>query len=165
MAPIYRNQTKHGLAKMETKKIPETDRIDEILMMCPRNCPVYSQISNFSIALYALGYFDAPDLMAVDELDLTEAANVLRDDFTEIPGSNLPTDYCMGESQERYLLVIGDPEFPRHFAVAVDTRDKRPFFSKLRYTGSGYDSLEELMDEFEGEDNMDREDIHYFRKI
>jgi hypothetical protein len=67
------------------------------------------------------------------------------------------------ENPERYLLVAGDPAFPEHFAVLTDLSSKRPYFSKLPSFGSGFDSKEELMDEFAGIDGITPGDFHYFK--
>jgi hypothetical protein len=48
--------------------------------------------------------------------------------------------------------------------VLADTKSVRPFFSKLRFFGSGFDSLEELISGFVGQDGVTYDDIHYFRK-
>ena len=142
-----------------------TERIEEIMMMCAREHPVYEQISSFSVALYTLGFFDCPDLMSFQDVDSHEAAALLSEQFMEIKAEALPLDYHITGSKEMYLLVIGDPQFPIHFAVLVDTRSDRPFFSKLPFFGSGFDSLPELIDEFAGIDGVTREDIHFFKKV
>jgi len=150
---------------MDLNQLLVLERIDEVTMMCARDNPVYEQIGNFSIALYVLGYFEGPDLMSIYDLDVGEASAILRDDFEKIVKSDMPLGYNIAESKERYLLVVGDPDFPAHFAVVVDTTNKRPFFSKLRYMGSGFDTLDELMCEFLGEDGICYGDLHYFRKL
>lgn len=142
-----------------------TERIEEIMMMCAREHPVYEQISSFSIAFYTLGLFDCPDLMSFQDVDSHEAAAALSEYFTEIKPEALPRNFNITESKERYLLVIGDPLFPIHFAVLVNTQSSRPYFSKLPFFGSGFDSLEELIDEFAGIDGVTRDDFHFFKKI
>jgi hypothetical protein len=142
-----------------------TERIEEIMMMCAREHPVYEQISSFSIALYTLGFFDCPDLMSFQDVDSHEAAAVLKEHFTEIKPEALPRNFHITESKERYLLVVDDPLFPVHFAVLVDTQSARPYFSKLPFFGSGFDSLKELMDEFVGLEGVTRDDFHFFKKI
>lgn len=140
------------------------ERVKEIMMMCDREDPVYEQISSFSIALYTLGYFDCPDLMSFQDVDAQEAAVILRQHFTPVSVEIVPWDYHITQSEEKYLLVIGDPLFPLHFAVLTDFRNERPYFSKLPLFGSGFDSLPELMDEFSGYDGVRQYDVHYFRK-
>ncbi|RJP86953.1 MAG: hypothetical protein C4518_12865 [Desulfobacteraceae bacterium] len=135
-----------------------SERISEIMMMCDRAHPIYEQISSFSIALYAMGFFEAPDLMSVQDIDSQEAAAILREHFTEVRAEDIPDGYAVSKSKEKYLLVAGDPAFPVHFAMVTDIRSDRPYFSKLPFFGSGHDSLNELMADFSG-----REDIHYFR--
>ncbi|MFO7838429.1 MAG: hypothetical protein R6X08_02870 [Desulfosalsimonadaceae bacterium] len=140
------------------------ERIKEIMMMCDREDPVYEQISSFSIALYTLGYFDCPDLMSFQDVDGQEAAAILKENFTPVSAEDVPWDYHITQSPEKYLLVIGDPLFPLHFAVLTDIRSERPFFSKLPLFGSGFDSLAELMEEFSGYDGVSRYDVQYFKK-
>ena len=140
------------------------ERVKEIMMMCDREDPVYEQISSFSVALYTLGYFDCPDLISSQDIDAQEAGVILKEDFTSVPSEDLPWDYHIARSDERYILVMGDPLFPLHFAVLTDFRSERPFFSKLPLFGSGFDSLSELMDEFSGYDGVNRYDVHYFKK-
>jgi len=145
--------------------VSETEKIHEVRQVCSRNNPIYEQISNFSIALYAVDYFTAPDLMGVDDLDTTEAAKILREDFQKIDANKIPMGYDISASDERYLMVIGDPDFPEHFAAVSDTKSKQPFFSKLDFMGSGFDSLEELIKEFSMADTKADLDISYFKKI
>ncbi|MGM0452854.1 MAG: hypothetical protein ACQERN_06795 [Thermodesulfobacteriota bacterium] len=140
------------------------DRIKEIMMMCDRINPVYEQVSSFSIALYTLGHFDAPDLMSVQDVDAQEAAAFLSEHFTPVRPKDLPRHYRITQSDSRYLLVIGDPLFPLHFAVPTDLTKERPFFSKLPLYGSGFDSLAELMEEFAGYDGISRYEAHYFKQ-
>lgn len=140
------------------------ERIKEIMMMCDREDPVYEQISSFSIALYTLGYFVCPDLMSFQDVDAQEAAAILKEHFTPVSVEEVPWDYHITQSDEKYLLVIGDPLFPLHFAVLTDFRNERPYFSKLPLFGSGFDSLSELMDEFSGYDGVNQYEVHYFRE-
>lgn len=141
-----------------------SERIKEVTMMCDRENPIYEQISSFSIALYILGFFDVEDMLSFDDLDQCEAGVILKENFTQVSKEDLPSDYRITESREKYLLVIGDPLFPIHFAVLADTKSERPFFSKLRFFGSGFDNLEELISGFVGVDGVSYDDIHYFKK-
>jgi len=140
------------------------ERIKEVLMMCDREDPVYEQISSFSIALYTLGYFDCPDLMSFQDVDGQEAAAILEEYFTPVSPEDIPWDYHITQSEEKYLLVMGDPLFPLHFAVLTDFRNERPYFSKLPLFGSGFDSLSELMEEFSGYDGVNQYEVRYFRR-
>ncbi|MBA3029663.1 MAG: hypothetical protein FP816_12780 [Desulfobacteraceae bacterium] len=150
---------------MSAEGLRTKERIEEILTMCARENPVYEQISTYSVALYAMGFFPCADLMSFQDVDSREAAAVLRDYFTEIREEALPNDYHILDSRDRYLMVGGDPLFPVHFAVFVDSRSPSPFFSKLPFFGSGFDSLEELKNEFIGIDGIKSSDFHYFKKI
>jgi len=150
--------------QIDDQGIIVSDRIEEVMMMCGRSHFIYEQIGNFAIALYVLGFLDAEDIMAVNDIEAGEAAGLLTEHFTEIKEKDLPLNYSIEKSKERYLLVIGDPLFPLHFAVLADTQSQRPYFSKLRYFGSGFDSLQELMSDFLGEDGLGYKDIHYFKK-
>jgi hypothetical protein len=149
---------------MNHEKLLISERIDEVKMMCDREHPIYEQISCFSIALYVIGYFNCADLMSFDDVDTTEAGCILKEDFTEITEEELPSEYNILESPDKYLFVFGDPIFPEHFAVLTDTRSEKPFFSKLRFFGSGFDSLEELKSEYLGKDGVGYNDLHYFKK-
>ncbi len=140
------------------------EKIDEVNLMCSRDNPIYEQISNFSIALYVLGCLEAQDLMSVEDMDMCTAAEILQEHFEKIENKDMPVKYSLAGSKEKYLLVLGDTAFPKHFAVVTDTKNKRSFFSKLENIGSGYDSMEELLSEYPGEDGVCRQDIHYFRK-
>ncbi len=143
----------------------KTQRIGEVNEMCSRKNPIYEQVSNFSIALYALDYFNAPDLMSIDDLDTTAAAEILKENFEKIDEKEIPVGYDISGSDERFLLVIGGPDFPDHFAAVADTKSRQPFFSKLDFMGSGFDSLEELKDEFCLNGKKTNPDINYFRRI
>ena len=141
-----------------------SERINEVKMMCDRENPIYEQISCFSIALYVIGHINCADLLSLDDLETTEAGCILKEYFSEIKGEELPSEYNILESPDKYLLVFGDPIFPEHFAVLTDTRRKKPFFSKLRFYGSGFDSLEELKSEYLGKDGVGYNDLYYFKK-
>jgi hypothetical protein len=141
------------------------ERIEEILMMCARKNPVYEQISSFSVALYAMGFYTCSDFISFPDVESGEAAAILKDYFVEIREEALPMDYHIADSKDRYLLVAGDPLHPVHFALFVDSLSASPFFSKLPFFGSGFDSLEELKDEFQGMDGIQSGDFHVFKKI
>lgn len=140
------------------------ERINEIMMLCDRNHPLYEQVSCFSVALYALGHFDCSDFMSFHDVLVFEAAEILRDEYAPVDFDEIETDYRISKSRERYLLVIGDPLFPVHFAVLVNSGAARPYFSKLPLFGAGYDSMEELMAEFCGKDGIRLEDFRCYRK-
>ena len=129
---------------MDQEGIDVIERIDEITKMCDREQPIYEQISNFSIALYVFGYFSCADLLEADDVDNVEAGTILKEYFDKIDKEDIPSDYRITTSSERYLLVIGDPVFPTHFAVVADMQSTKPYFSKLPFFGSGFDSLNEL---------------------
>jgi len=149
---------------MNHEGILVSERIDEVMMMCARENPVYEQISNFSIALYIIGHIRCADLMLLDDIDSTEAACILKEHYMQIREEDLPSLYDIRESDERYLVVFGDPAFPEHFAVLANSTSARPYFSKLKFFGSGFDSLEELKDEFLGKDGIRFSDVAFFRK-
>lgn len=140
------------------------ERIHEIMMLCDRNHPLYEQVSSFSVALYALGYFDCSDFMSFHDVLVFEAAEILREEYSPVDFDDIEKDYRISESREQYLLVIGDPLFPVHFAVLVNNAAVRPYFSKLPLFGAGYDSMEELAAEFCGKDGVGFEDFRYYRK-
>ncbi|MBN1833862.1 MAG: hypothetical protein JW896_17300 [Deltaproteobacteria bacterium] len=148
---------------MDTEGILVKERIDEILMLCDREQPIYEQISNFSIALYVFGYFSCVDLLDADDVDNVEAGSILKEYFDKIEKKNIPPDYHVSTSSDRYLLVIGDPLFPTHFAVVADMQSSQPYFSKLPFFGSGFDSLAELKSEFIGIDGLTDHDITYYK--
>lgn len=148
---------------MDTEGILVKERIDEILMMCNREQPIYEQISNFSIALYVFGYFSCADLLDADDVDNVEAGSILKEFFDKIEKDNIPSEYHITTSSDRYLLVIGDPIFPTHFAVVADMQSSQPYFSKLPFFGSGFDSLLELKNEFIGIDGLTDKDITYYK--
>ena len=153
-----------GMGQLDRDGLLVGQRIDEILMLCDRNHPLYEQVSSFSVALYALGYFDCSDLMSFHDVLVFEAAEILRKEYSPVDYDDIAKEYRISASSERYLLVIGDPLFPVHFAVVVDNGAERPYFSKLPLFGAGYDSMAELMREFCGKEGVGREDFHYFRK-
>ncbi len=140
------------------------ERMAEIMSMCDRDNPIYEQVSCFSVTLYALGFCECPDFMSFQDVSAGEAAELLRSHFSEIDPDKIPADYHITRSKERYLLVIGDPLFPIHFAVVTDNSAERPYFSKLPFFGAGYDSMAELVSEFAGIDGVTAEDFHFFRK-
>lgn len=148
---------------MDREGLLIAERIDEVTKMCDREHPIYEQISNFSIALYVLGYFKCSDLLAVDDVECTGAACVLTEHFVKIKKEDVPLDYRISESPEKYLLVIGDPLFPTHFAVVADMSSNRPYFSKLKFYGTGFDSLAELEGEFVGQDGIGVDDISFYK--
>lgn len=139
------------------------ERIREVSKMCDREQPVYEQISGFSIALYVFGYFGCTDLLSADDVDHVAAGSILNEEFVRIEKGDIPPDYHIAESVDRYLLVIGDPLFPTHFAVVVNMQDPQPYFSRLPLFGSGFDSLEELRREFIGIDGLTTDDMAYYR--
>jgi hypothetical protein len=148
---------------MDQEGIDVSERIDEITKMCDREQPIYEQISNFSIALYVFGYFSCADLLEADDVDNVEAGTILKEYFDKIAKEDIPSDYRITTSSERYLLVIGDPVFPTHFAVVADIQSTKPYFSKLPFFGSGFDSLDELKSEFVGIDGLTADDIAYYK--
>lgn len=139
------------------------ERIDETKKMCDREQPIYEQISSFSIALYVFGYFSCADLLDADDVDNVEAGSILKEYFDKIEKENIPSDHHIATSSDRYLLVIGDPLFPTHFAVVADMQSSQPYFSKLPFFGSGFDSLSELESEFVGIDGLTADDITYYK--
>jgi hypothetical protein len=140
-------------------------RVDEARSVCARYNPIHGEISNFSLALYVLGSIKAPDIMSVEDIDMPAAAAILRENFQEIDESEIAREYNTVNSKYRFLLVLGDPLFPVHFAALVDNKSKTPYFSKLPYFGSGLDSLEALQNDFSTECTADRYTPHYFRAI
>ena len=140
-----------------------SERIDEITSMCDREQPIYEQISSFSIALYVFGYFSCADLLSAEDIDHVAAGSILHEDFKKIEREEMPSNYNICESEDKYLLVIGDPLFPTHFAVVADMQSLQPYFSKLPFFGSGFDSLAELEGEFIGIDGVTDDDISYYK--
>ena len=161
-------ESRKGLGRndiLNVNSLLAIERINEVEMMCARNNPIYGQISGFGIALYVLGCFDARDLLSVDDLDFSDAAAILKERFVEVDKMDLPPGYKIATDDRRFLMVLGDPVCPVHFAAIVDMESARPFFSKLRYFGSGCDSLEELIEDHLDEGIKSYEDVHYFRLI
>jgi hypothetical protein len=154
-----------GATDMMMESLLTIERIKEVEMMCARDEPMYEQISNFSVALYVLGCSDSQDLMSIHNFDDLDAADFLRTYFKEISKIELDASYNISRNRDKYLMVLGDPSFPKHFAVIVDMESKRPFFSKLRYFGAGYDSLEDLVNEYSDDGVDGYEDIHYFKLL
>jgi len=109
------------------------------------------------------GYFSCPDLLSADDIDNVEAGSILKEHFDKIEREDIPEDYHIAASSERYLMVIGDPVFPTHFAVVADMQSTQQYFSKLPFFGSGFDSLAELKMEFVGTDGISAEDITYYK--
>jgi hypothetical protein len=140
-----------------------SERLNEVTRMCDREHPIYEQISNFSVALYVLGHLKCSDLLFADDVDEIEAAAILKEHFVKIDKKNIPADYNICESHEKYLLVIGDPLLPVHFAVVSYMQRERPYFSKIKFYGSGFDSLAELESEFLGKDGIGFDDVSYYR--
>ena len=155
---------KPQMVKMDYEGVLTSERMAEIMDMCARNNPIYEQVSSYSVALYALGFFDCPDFMSVQDVSGDEAAEILAAEFSKIAFDEIPEDYHITESKEQYLLVIGDPVFPKHFAVVADKNKNRPYFSKLPLFGAGYDSMDELINEFAGIDGVTPDDFHFYRK-
>jgi len=152
------------VVKMDYEGVLTSERMNEIMMMCDRDRPVYGQVSCYSVAFYTLGMGDCPDFMSFQDVSAEDASEILKANFTEVPFIDIPADYHIVESKERYLMVIGDPLFPKHVAVVANLRSSRPYFSKLPLFGTGYDSMDELMDEFAGIAGVSRDDFHFFRK-
>jgi hypothetical protein len=162
--PNIVNRINERRINMDRDAILIKERINEVIMICARENPIYEQVSSYGIALYILGCFNVPDVMSIDDIDQVEAGNILKEHFIPIAENDLPSKYHISEFREKYLLVIGDPLFPKHFAVLTDINGKKSFFSKLRYFGSGFDSLEELMNEFIGEDGVTYKDVHFYKR-
>lgn len=141
------------------------DRINEAQWVCNCDTPIHSQISEYGLSLYILGLLDTPDIVSVDDYDMGMASEILRDRFLEVDETDIPQDYSAAESPDKYLMVMGDPSFPTHFAAVVDKSDSKPFFSKLRYQGSSYNSLEDIQQSFSYERDFDNLDIHYFKAV
>ncbi len=151
--------------EMGSQALLVSERIREVMLMCDRENPIYEQISSFSIALYAIGYVDCEDLMSFQDIEQHEAAAILQEDFTLVEFDNIPMDYIITESRDNYLLVIGDPLFPVHFAVITSGQGAKPYFSKLPFFGSGFDSLAELKSELAETDGIEDCEIHCFREL
>lgn len=158
----------HAGLVMNRERLGVIERIEEIMAMCHRDHPVYEQINCFSVALYALNFsgcsFNCPDLMTFHTVEEHLAAHILNDHFTEVPKEAIPSDYHITLSGETYLLVVGDPLYPRHFAVLTNQKSERPYFSKLPFFGAGFDSLDELEQQFIGIDGISAGDFHFYKK-
>ena len=152
------------MVKMDYDGVLVTEKMEEIMSLCERNRPIYEQVTSFSVALYTLEFFNAPDFMSFQDVSAGDAAEILDAEFSEIKFDNIPKDYHIARSKERYLMVVGDPRFPVHFAVVADMGAARPYFSKLPFFGAGYDSLDELKSEFAGTDGVTAADFHFYRK-
>jgi hypothetical protein len=133
--------------------------------VCARYNPIYGEISNFSLALYVLGSIKAPDIMSAEDIDMATASAMLTENFQKIDESEIPPAYRATDSENRFLLVMGDPLYPAHFAALVDKNSNTPYFSKLPHFGSGLDSLEALQSELCTERAAGQYDTHYFRAI
>lgn len=142
-----------------------SERLHEATSVCARYNPIHGEISNFSLALYVLGAIKAPDIMSAEDIDMAAAATMLNEKFQKIDASEIPDGYRAIESKDRYLLVLGDPLFPDHFAALVETESKTPYFSKLQHFGSGFDGLEELQNDYCAESTRGRHEPHYFKAI
>ncbi|MFO7686508.1 MAG: hypothetical protein R6V60_10450 [Desulfobacterales bacterium] len=147
---------------MDMEALMMMERIEEVTSLCERNSPGYENVSNFSIALYVLGCYDGQGLMSAPDVDDYDAADYLKEWFTEVQESDISPGYSIRKIKERYLVVLGDPLFPKHFAVVVDMTAERPYFSKLRFLGSGYDKLDELIVEFMYDDLQDNS-VRYYK--
>ncbi len=152
------------MVKMDHNGVLISERMAEIMSMCDRNNPIYEQVSSYSVALYTMGFLDCPDFMSFQDVSADAAAEILNADFSEIDFDEIPEDYHIAESKDKFLLVIGDPLFPKHFAVIADKSSSRPFFSKLPFFGVGYDSMDELVKEFAGVDGVTINDFHFYQK-
>ncbi len=102
--------------------------------------------------------------MSFQDVSADEAAEILNADFSEIDFNEIPENYHIAESKERYLLVIGDPLFPKHFAIVADRGGSQPYFSKLPFGGAGYDSMDELIKKFAGIDGVTPDNFHFCQK-
>lgn len=141
------------------------ERLWEANMVCARQNPIHEQISPYSFPLYVLGTIDAPDILSVEEVDMWKASDYLKENFARIDVSEIPSDYSVSRSDDRYLLVLGDSDFPLHFAAVMDMRSDTPFFSKSRHMGSGFDGLKELISDVSVEADLPSPDVHYFKAI
>lgn len=153
---------------MNHKRLGIFERMEEVMTMCHRNHPVYDQLSSFSVALYTIGItsagsFDCPDLMSFDDVDSQSAGRILSEHFTRISKESIPSGYHITQNTATYLLVVGDPLYPRHFAVVTNQRSERPYFSKLPLFGAGFDSLDELKREFLGIDGICDSDFRFYQ--
>ena len=160
----FAKQYKPKIVSMDYEGILISERMKEIMGMCERNNPIYEQVSSYSVAFYTLGFFECRDFMAFQDISADQAVDILKSEFSEIKFDEIPKNYQITNSKDQYLLVIGDPIFPEHFAVIVDMNSSRPYFSKLPFFGAGCDSMDELVKEFAGYENITANDFHFFRK-
>ncbi len=140
-----------------------SERLNDVSRICGREHPIYEHVGNFGLALYVMGFFKCRDIMMVEDVDDVEAGTILKEHFVPVEKEKIPTNYNILKFKEKYLLVIGDPVFPTHFAVLINQHSPQPFFSKLKIYGAGYDSLSELESEFIGWEGIGPEDFHYYR--
>ncbi len=148
---------------MEHEWLLISERIDEVSIICDREHPIYEQYSNFSLALYILGFLKCPDIMSAEDVDEAEAGAILKEYFVPVKKGEISSNYNILKFSEKYLLVIGDPAFPSHFAVLTDMNSSQPLFSKLKFYGTGFDSLAELESEFVGWEGVGHDDFIYFK--
>jgi len=160
---VFAGSRGFGGARMKMESLRTMERIREVEIMCTRDEPLYERISSFGVALYVIGCADCDDLMSMEDVDDRDAADFLRSHCSKLSKIEMDGCFRISDSTEKYLMVLGDPNFPKHFAVIVDMRSKRPFFSKLRYFGAGFDNLEELLNEYSDSGVAGYEDVHYFR--
>lgn len=153
---------------MNRDRLGVIERMEEVMAMCHREHPIYEQISSFSVALYAIGFsdrvFDSPDLLSFQDVDEQAAARIITDHFTEVAEDHIPLNYHITQSEDIYLLVVGDPLYPLHFAVLANQKSGKPYFSKLPFFGAGFDSLNELNQEFFRTDGLSASDFHFYKK-
>lgn len=140
-----------------------SERLGEVSRICGREHPIYEHVSNFGLALYVLGFFKCEDIMSVEDVDEVEAASILKEHFIPVEKKDIPSNYNILKSKEKYLMVIGDPAFPTHFAVLIDMHRPQPFFSKLKFYGAGYDDLSDLKSEFVGWEGVEEDDFIYYK--
>lgn len=140
-----------------------SERIDDVSRLCGREHPIYEQVSNYSLALYVLGFLKCPDILSVEDMDEVEAGVILKEFFVPVKKENIPSNYNILKSKDKYLLVIGDPVFPTHFAVLTDMHRLQPLFSKLKIYGTGFDSLTDLENEFVGWEGVGQDDFIFYK--
>lgn len=150
---------------MNTNGSSLSERMKEANSVCARLNPIYWDISNYSLALYVLGSLNAPDIMSAEDIDMDSASRLLREKFQKVTESEIPHEYNAVESKERYLMVLGNPQYPTHFAALVDRKSDAPYFSKLRHFGSGFDSLSDLHQAYNTETTSIPFETHYYRAI
>ncbi len=140
-----------------------SERMGEVSRICGREHPIYEHASNFSIALYILGFLKCPDIMSAEDVEEVEAGEILKEHFVPVKYEEIPSNYNILKSKDKYLLAIGDPLFPTHFAVVTDMHSLQPFFSKIKVYGCGFDSLAELKTEFLGWEGVEQEDFLFYK--